>query len=71
MSNIDYSVLTDKELKRYFLEHRDDKEAFFAYMDRRHTKPQPVIIEAGELDELTFEEQIQVIEERLRVRFGL
>jgi len=36
---IDYDSMSDLELKRYFLEHREDQAAFHAYMDRRHARP--------------------------------
>ncbi|MGB0561059.1 MAG: DUF6887 family protein [Spirulinaceae cyanobacterium] len=39
MSDVDYSAMTDQELRRYFLEHRDDQAAFYAYMDRRYASP--------------------------------
>lgn len=34
MSQGNYNSMTDQELKRYVLEHRDDNEAFYAYVDR-------------------------------------
>lgn len=34
-----YSTMSDQELKRYMLEHRNDQEAFHAYMDRVYTRP--------------------------------
>jgi len=39
MSNVNYVVMTDRELKQYILEHRDDQDAFHAYMDRRYARP--------------------------------
>ena len=33
-----FDAMSDLELKRYFLEHRDD-ESFHAYMDRRYARP--------------------------------
>lgn len=36
---IDYNSMSDSELRRYFLEHREDQAAFHAYMDRRHARP--------------------------------
>ena len=33
-----FDAMSDEELKRYFLEHRDD-ESFHAYMDRRYARP--------------------------------
>ena len=69
MSNINYASMSDEELKRYFLEHRTD-EAFYAYMDRLNDQPKKVIIEAGELDHLPFEEQIRITAQRMRAHFG-
>lgn len=39
MSNVNYEMMTDQELKLYLLDHRDDREAFYAYMDRRYARP--------------------------------
>lgn len=39
MSNVNYTTMTDAELKRYILEHRSDRNAFYAYMDRRYARP--------------------------------
>ncbi|MEM8640797.1 MAG: hypothetical protein AAGG51_18555 [Cyanobacteria bacterium P01_G01_bin.54] len=39
MSDVDYSAMTDQELRCYFLEHREDQAAFYAYMDRRYANP--------------------------------
>lgn len=69
MNKINYDAMADDELKRHFLEHRDD-ESFHAYMDRRYARPRRVLIEAGELDHLSFDEQLKLVEERLRSRFG-
>jgi len=61
--------MSDQELKRYFLDHREDQEAFHAYLDRRHARPQKVIIEAGELEALPWDEQVKVTEERMKAHF--
>ncbi|MEA5472555.1 DUF6887 family protein [Spirulina sp. 06S082] len=39
MSKVNYATMTDAELKRYILAHRDDRNAFYAYMDRRYSRP--------------------------------
>lgn len=39
MSKVNYATMTDAELKRYILAHRDDRNAFHAYMDRRYSRP--------------------------------
>lgn len=31
-----FETMTSQELKRYFLSHREDDEAFYAYVDRLH-----------------------------------
>ena len=33
-----FQEMTRQELRTYVLEHRDDKEAFYAYMDKIHAK---------------------------------
>lgn len=40
-----YSTMSDQELKRYMLEHRNDQEVFQAYMDRIYARPQQTVIE--------------------------
>lgn len=39
----DYSSMTDRELRAYVLAHRQDDEAFYAYMDRVRARPGIVI----------------------------
>ncbi len=65
MSQVNYSQMSDRELKAYFLAHRNDKAAFEAYMDRLNQKPRQILIASGEIDHLPFDEQIQIIAERL------
>lgn len=38
MTQVNYAAMSDRELKHYILTHRDDWEAFYAYMDRRHSR---------------------------------
>jgi hypothetical protein len=35
----DFSAMTRKELRTYFLQHRDDDDAFRAYMDKIYAEP--------------------------------
>jgi hypothetical protein len=49
--------------------HCNDQEAFYAYMDRRFQKKKTVLIEAGEIDNLPFDEQVTIVSERLSKRF--
>lgn len=55
MSNVNYAGMSDRELKRYMLTHRDDREAFYAYMDRRHSRPGKVTIKP---DDPAWEEKL-------------
>jgi hypothetical protein len=45
MSQVNYATMSDQELKQYFLAHRDDQSAFHAYMDRRHARPNQIVIQ--------------------------
>jgi len=36
MSKVNYDGMSDRELKQYFLAHKDDKAALQAYLDRRN-----------------------------------
>ena len=38
MSQVDYTAMSYKELRRYFLKHREDKAAFQAYLARRQER---------------------------------
>ena len=35
----DFAAMSRKELRAYILKHRDDDEAFYAYMDRLKQNP--------------------------------
>jgi len=45
MSQIDYASMTLDEAKRYFLEHRNNQEAFHAYMDKLHVSGRAIVID--------------------------
>ena len=36
MSNPSFQAMSQKELHSYILAHRDDQEAFYAYVDKLH-----------------------------------
>ena len=38
MSQPNFKNMNQKELKNYFLAHRDDRDAFYAYIDRLHSE---------------------------------
>ena len=65
MNHINYEQMDDKQLKAYFLAHRQDRAAFEAYMDRINQKNLQVIIAEGEIDHLSFDEQVKIIAEKL------
>jgi hypothetical protein len=48
--SVDYSSMSDRELKRYMLDHRQDNEAFYAYMDRRAARPAAETISPNDPD---------------------
>lgn len=63
MSQINFAAMTDQELKRYFLDHRDDKAALEAYLDRRAQRPKSIITTVDDPD---FDVKIQAsIEQQL------
>ncbi len=36
MSQPEFQTMSQKELQKYMLSHRDDQEAFYAYIDKLH-----------------------------------
>jgi hypothetical protein len=56
MSQIDYAVMSDVELRQYFLRHRDDKEALQAYLNRLGDRPRQIITTVDDPD---FDAKIQ------------
>ncbi len=70
MKPINYATMSNQELRQYLLEHKDDKEAFYAYLDRKQQSPQQVIIGIDELDTLTPDQQIELITQRLQEKFA-
>ena len=56
MSQVDYTAMSYKELRRYFLKHREDQAAFQAYLVRRQERSRPVITRVDDPD---FDNKIQ------------
>lgn len=54
----DYSSMSDRELRHYVMEHRQDNEAFHAYMDRRYARSNRQVIS---LDEPDWEKKINTV----------
>ena len=71
MKPVNYTNMSDQELKQYLLENKDNKEAFYAYLDRKQQQPNQVMIGVDELDLLTREQQIELITQCLQKKFNL
>jgi hypothetical protein len=56
MSQVDYMAMSYKELRRYFLKHREDQAAFQAYLARRRERSRSVITRVDDPD---FDNKIQ------------
>jgi predicted metal-dependent RNase len=56
MSEINYSEMSDRELKQYFLQNRHDRDALEVYLDRVNQRPRNIIASPGDPD---FDEKIQ------------
>ena len=56
MSQVNYNEMSDRELKQYFLQNRQDKEALDVYLDRLNQRPKNIIASPGDPD---FDQKIQ------------
>ncbi len=45
-----FEAMTLDQVKAYFLEHRDNNEAFHAYMDKLHESGRAIVIEPDDPD---------------------
>ena len=55
MNPVNYTQMSDKQLKKYLVKNRNDKAALQVYLNRRHQHPNPVITTLNESD---FEDKI-------------
>ena len=63
MNQVNYTAMSNQELKSYLVTHKDDKEAFYAYMDRRKSRHRDAAIQ---LNDPAWEEKIiAVIQKQL------
>ncbi len=53
MSQVNYAAMTLDEAKRYFLAHRDDQEAFHAYMDKLEASGRAIVIDPTNIESET------------------
>lgn len=56
MNQVNYAAMSDLELKRHFLRHREDKASLQAYLDRLSDRPRDVITT---VDDPEFDTKIQ------------
>lgn len=56
MNKVNYAAMSDRELRQYFLEHRQDQAALQAYLERRWRRPVQVITT---VDDPEFDTKIQ------------
>ena len=42
--------MSDKELRKYFLEHKNEQSTLQAYLQRRNQQPKQVITKVGDFD---------------------
>jgi len=71
MKITNYTDMTDEELKQYFLENKDNKEAFYAYLDRKAKKEKKVIISVNELQSIPPNLQVELVAQRLKEKFNI
>ncbi|MBW4664673.1 MAG: hypothetical protein KME01_10825 [Chroococcus sp. CMT-3BRIN-NPC107] len=43
MNPVNYAAMSNRDLKQYFLQHREDKTALQAYLDRINKRPRQII----------------------------
>jgi hypothetical protein len=56
MSEVNYAVMSDQELRQHFLKYREDKLALRAYLDRLRDRPRNIITTVDDPD---FDAKIQ------------
>ena len=68
----DHSQKIDsQQLKQYFLEHKDNQEAFHAYVDSKIKGEKEILFDADELDSLPQNLQVELVAQRLKEKFNL
>jgi hypothetical protein len=68
MSRVNYDVMSDAQLKEYFLKHRGDQAAFQAYLDRINKRSLRIIASPSDPD---FDEKVQAaIRQKLEAARG-
>lgn len=57
VSQVNYDLMSNAELKQYFLKHRGNQTALQAYLDRVNQRPLRIIANPSDPD---FDEKVQV-----------
>lgn len=50
MNSVNYTQMSDKQLKQYLIKNLNDKAALQAYLNRRHQRSNPVIATLNDSD---------------------
>jgi hypothetical protein len=66
MSQVNFASMTLDEAKRYFLDHRNDQDAFHAYMDKLQASGRAIVIDPDKPETETA--AIIQMQERLRLK---
>jgi hypothetical protein len=64
MSEINFSAMTDAQLRAYVLKNRQDTTAFHAYVDRMQQRPPVAVIEPEEWSEERMAQALNEIKQR-------
>ena len=68
MNQINYAAMSNEDLKQYFLQHREDKTALQAYLDRINEHPRQLITTVNDPD---FDAKIQAaIRQQMQQNIG-
>lgn len=64
MSKPNFDAMNKAELRSYVIEHQDDQEAFYAFVDRLTAKPSSVVYPASMTPEEIHQTVLDHIEQR-------
>jgi hypothetical protein len=64
MNDLDFSLMSDAQLRAYVLENRDNLLAFQIYVDRKAQQPPVAIIEPEEWSEERMKQVLDEIKQR-------
>ena len=67
MSKPNFDAMTEAELRTYVYEHRDDQEAFYAFVDRITAKPSTMVYPASMTPEEIHKAILDIVEQKARL----